>query len=268
MGDSLTLLFPPSLGQIRAHARAEVLSQSLGSRLGRPVEVVVAPSYQTLEDRVLACDVDLAWAPPTICALVEPSARAIFKVVRRGLSSYYGALVCRAGEPPAFADGGLRAAWVDPLASAGHLLPLDYLRGEGLDPDAVFAAQEFLGSYQAALLAVLSGKADVTAIYCREPSNEAAARSLEENVGASAVHLCPVAFTKDAPSDGLIATDRVTEPIIDRLERAVDGSLGPTLLLELFDADRLERSGPGDYAALRRALRRSKSTSTSTREDG
>lgn len=256
MGEPLSLLFPPSLGQIRAHARAEVLSESLGVRLERPVEVTVAASYQELEERVLDATVDLAWAPPSICARVEPTARAIFKVVRFDCSSYFAALVGRAAEPPSLALlDGARAAWVDPLASAGYLLPIAHLRHLGLEPDEVLADQEFCGSYQGALLAVLSGKADIASIYCRERTEEAARRSLAENVGASAVHLAPIAFTEDAPADGLIVTERVDdEALIGRLERAVDGSLGPTLLLELFDADRLERADPGDYAALRRAL--------------
>jgi phosphonate transport system substrate-binding protein len=252
----LSLLFPPSLGQIRAHARAEVLAQSLGSRLGQSLEVTVAASYGDLERRVLEAEVDLAWAPPSICARAEREARAIFKVVRFGCSSYHAALVGRADDPPAIETGaGLRAAWVDPLATAGYLLPLAHLRQLGRDPAEAFASETFAGSYQGALLAVLSGSADVASIYCTSPTEEAAQRCLEENVGASAAHLTAVAFTPAAPADGLIVTARVkNDELIDAVERAVDGSLGPTLLLELFDADRLERAAPDDYAALRRAL--------------
>lgn len=255
MSAALTLLFPPSLGKIRAHARAEVLSQSLGRRLDRSVAVSVADTYSALESRVLGCETDLAWAPPSICARAEPGAAAIFKAVRFGESSYNAALIGRAsGTPSIDALDGLTAAWVDPLSAAGYLLPVAYLHRRGLDPGTLFASQEFSGSYQGALLSVLSGKADVTAIYCHGTSEDAARRTLRENVGASELHLAPFAFTDAAPSDGLIATSRVDAGLIDALERAVDGSLGPTLLLELFEADRLERAAGDDYAALRIAL--------------
>ena len=255
MDGPLTLLFPPTLGKIRAHARAEILSESLGSRIHHAVQVSVADSYGALEARVLGGDVDLAWAPPSICARAEPSAAAIFKAVRFGESSYNAAFVGRASDTPSLDElGGLRAAWVDRLSAAGYLLPVSHLRGLGLDPASLFSQQQFCGSYQGALLAVLSGKADVTAIYAHGTTEEAARRTLRENVGASEIHLAPFAYTEAAPSDGLIATARVPGPVIDAVERAVDGSLGPTLLLELFEADRLERAGHDEYAALRVAL--------------
>lgn len=255
MNAPLSLLFPPTLGKLRAHARAEILSESLGRRLARAVEVEVAGSYGELESQVLGGAIDLAWAPPSICARAEPSAAAIFKAVRFGESTYNAALVGRASDTPAL-DGlaGLRASWVDQLSAAGYLLPFAHLSGLGLDPAALFASQEFCGSYQGALLAVLSGRADVTAIYCHGTTDAAARRTLRENVGASEIHLAPFAYTEAAPSDGLIATARVGDDVIDAVERAVDGSLGPTLLLELFEADRLERAASDEYAALRIAL--------------
>lgn len=255
MDGPLTLLFPPTLGKIRAHTRAAILSESLSRRLDRAVAVSVADSYTALESRVLDGDIDLAWAPPSICARAEPSAAAIFKAVRFGESSYNAALIGRASDTPELdALAGLRAAWVDRLSAAGYLLPFAHLSALGLEPVALFSGHEFCGSYQGALLSVLSGKADVTAIYCHGTTEEAARRTLRENVGASEVHLAPFAFTEAAPSDGLIATARVNGDVIDAVERAVDGSLGPTLLLELFEADRLERAGAGEYAALRVAL--------------
>ncbi len=256
-GDALTLLFPPTLGQIRAQTRAEVLSGSLGRRLGRPVKVDVAESYEQLERAVLAAEVDLAWAPPSICAAADPDAAAIFKVVRFGESSYNAAFVGRAVNPPSM-DGlqGARAAWVDPLSAGGYLLAVAHLREAGLEPSELFSSEKFFGSYQGALLSVLSGNADITTVYAHGKTDAAARRTLVENVGASASHLKPIAFTGAAPADGLIATSRLrgNEALLAALERAVDGSLGPTLLLELFEADRLERAERDEYQALRLAL--------------
>ena len=40
---------------------------------------------------------------------------------------------------------GLKAAWVDPLSAGGYLLPLAWLRGQGIEPNLVFDRQETSG---------------------------------------------------------------------------------------------------------------------------
>lgn len=255
---ALTLLFPPSLGRLKASTRADLLAQTLSRRLGTPVAVHVAESYGALERAVRDGDVALAWAPPSICARIEPRARAILKAVRNGRSSFRAAVVCRRTEPVDLArPDTIRAGWVDPLAAAGHLLPLAFLRAHGVDPDGL-AEQRFHGSYRDALLALLGRRCDLAAVYAHDASEDAARRILAEFVGASEVDLSLVGFTGETPADGLILSPALDPDQADRLvvslAAVTDGSRGPTPLLELFDAETLVPAGPDDYAILREAL--------------
>lgn len=256
---SLTLLFPPSLGRIKASARAELLAESLTRRLGDRVVVEVASSYGDLEERVLSGDVALAWAPPTICARAASSARAILKSVRRGRSMYRAALICRVDdELDADHLQGKRAAWVDPLSTAGYLLPLAYLRGRGHEPEDTLGEQRFVGSYRDALLAVLGREADITAVYAPTATESDARSNMSDHVGAAEVQLRPFAYSEETPADGLILSTKLSasdaDRLIENLSLVTDGSKGPTLLLELFDAETLIPARPDDYTALSRAL--------------
>jgi len=254
---SLVLLFPPSLGRLKATARAQLLADTLTRWLGQAVHVEVAETYAELETRVLQCDVDLAWAPPSVCARAEKDAPAIFKSVRQGRDHYRAALVGRARSLPAIDNlRGLRAAWVDPLSTGGHLLAVSLLAARGLDIKTLFSEQRFYGSYQGALLAVLGGDADVGAVYSHGDDEAAARETLVSHVGASEVELAPFAYTDPSPNDGLIVTSRPSNvrPLIADLAHVTDGSRGPTLLLEIFEADTLIRAEPGDYSAVGRAL--------------
>lgn len=253
----LKLLFPPSLGRVPASARAELLEQWFGRHLDLQVEIEVAPTYEALRRSIERREVDLAWAPPVVCAAVQKVAHIIFKAVRAGHSTYLAALVGREGELRSLDDlEGRHAAWVDRLSTAGYLLPISHLRGRGYDPDALLAEQSFLGSYTHALRAVVERNADVAAIYVRASNHEAARASIQEVLGGSS-RLEAVDFTAEVPSDGLVVIDRPAHSdihqVVDRLRGVSDGRTH-TMLLTIFDADALEPAHPGEYDALREAV--------------
>lgn len=253
---TLRLLFPPSLGELKATAKAERLADSLAQQIGTRVAIKVARTYGDLEYRVLHGLVELAWAPPSICAKAEPGALAILKAVRGGRASYRAALVGRVSDSPRIDRlSGKRAAWVDPLAAAGHLLPLAHLRGRGIDPATTFREQWFVGSYRAALLAVLTGDADVTSIYASAEDVGAVRETMREHVGNKERELVPFAFTEDTPSDGLILGGKIvpadTERLVSLLCPPPDPGRARSLLLETLDAEALVPAVRGDYATLR-----------------
>ncbi len=254
----IRLLFPPSLGELKATARAELLAKSLARRLGQEVQVEVARTYEELEKRVLADEVELAWAPPLLCARVEPTARGILKAIRHGRASYRAAFVGRAGESLDVSRlAGKTAAWVDPLSTAGYLLPRAHLKLLGQDPDKVLGGQRFLGSYRDALLAVLSGAADFASIYTPGADEAAVRGGLAQHVAGEEKRFASFGTTAEAPNDGLVVTARLSaaeaEKLLEALLPLTDGSKGPTLLLEVCDAQAFQRARPGDYRVLRSA---------------
>lgn len=253
----LTLLFPPSLGHVAASARAELLAQWFQRRLDMEVSIEVAASYEALRTTIERREVDLAWAPPVICAAVQRTSLAILKAVRSHSSSYQAALVVRRGEAITLHDlRGRRAAWVDRLSTAGYLLPVAHLRDRGYEPDDLLEGQVFVGSYGRAMSALLEGEADLASIYVSSPTADGAQASLRELLGESATRLRAIDFTAASPSDGLVVVDRSahgdSRQVLDKI-RALTNGRTQTLLLTVLDAEALELARPGEYDALRRA---------------
>lgn len=251
----ISILLPPSLGALRANARAEVLAEWMHRKLGLATEVRVASSYDVLAASLLDAQVDLAWAPPSICTQVEPHVPAIFTAVRGGRSSYCAAIVALAGRFTSVEQlRGTTAAWVEPRSNGGHLLAAALLRAHGLDLDRDLADQSFHGSYRDAVRAVLAKRADFTSVFTPAPNAAALRRPLQDLAGSAATELAPVAFTVSAPSDGLVVTRRLMSPgprgIVPWLEPLIDGSDQGSYLLLLLEAERLVRASPNDYATI------------------
>lgn len=251
-------MFPPSLGHIAASARAELLTQWFLRRLGVEVTIDVAKDYEEMRRAISTGQVDLAWAPPVVCAAVQRSSLAILKAVRSGRSSYRAALVARRNEVGSLSDlQGARAAWVDRLSTAGYLLPLAHLRATGFEPDDLLGEQIFVGSYGRAMQALLERQADLAAIYVHNSTHEAAEASLREVVGGDAPRLVALDFTRETPSDGLVIVERPehsdSHEVLRQIRELTSGNQH-TLLLTIFDAEALEQAHDGEYAALLEAM--------------
>lgn len=251
---------PPSLGSEMARERADRLAAFLQRALGKLVEVSVASSYETLAKDLLSGRADAAWAPPFVCARMEAmGVRVVVRGVRRGMSSYRSALVCRAGAGLTVERlKGTTAAWVDRDSVAGYLLPTAYLKAQGLEPARAFFAQHFTGSYQGALESVLDGKADVASVFC-PPSSTGLTYStgVEDVLGPGAGRRFElIAYTDEAPNDGVPVAMGLQPQLVTALESTLLGlqssADGVSLLKDIFNAERFEPSPRMGYRALYR----------------
>lgn len=256
---SMRFALPPSVGMPAANERARALESYLGKAFGRPVEVVVSPSYEALARELLTGKSDAGWAPPFVCARIEAmGVRVLLRGVRAGASSYRSALVCRADKPLTIDQlKGMNAAWTDRDSVGGYLLAMAYLRGKGLDPTRLFGSQTFEGSYHAALEAVLAGRAAVTSVFAPVGApGKPAKTGLDELIGSKADQFHVVAFTEDAPNDGVAVSMSVTTPVVAELEKTLlalsDSSEGAALLKDAFNAERFEVAPRMGYRALYR----------------
>lgn len=206
----IRFLVYPTLGEVREHVRAEFLGRILAERLGRPVVVDVASTYEMVEQELEAGRVDIAWATAEQCDRYELEAWAVLRAVRIGRWYYHAALLCRADEPLRLDTlKGKRAAWVAPLSTGGHLLAKRHLTELGMPPSDVFSEQRFMGSYKRAFQAVLHGEADVTSVYASHADEHTVRAFLAERLGADERRLMPFAFTGQTLADGLILTRRL-----------------------------------------------------------
>ncbi|MFO0684086.1 MAG: PhnD/SsuA/transferrin family substrate-binding protein [Sandaracinus sp.] len=255
----LRLLLPPSVGVARAKARGELLEASLSNELGDTVVVEVASDYAAVTRGVREAAVELVWAPSAVCAEIEDDARSIWKTVREGRSAYRSALVARVDARLSLERlAGKRAAWVDALSIGGYLLVRGHLRDRGLDPDAVFASQRFLGTHPAALEAVLDGTADVAAVSVPGPDAEHVTQALALHAGrAGATQLSAIATTDPAPNDALVVTKALdaerAAALVGRVFPPVGRGRVAALCLAM-EAEGFERAQPGEYRKLRALL--------------
>jgi signal transduction histidine kinase len=224
------------LGVVKEHVRAEFFGRALSQRIGRPVIVEQARTYEAVEEALSEGRVDMALATAEQCNLFEPQSRAVLRAVRAGRWYYHSAFICRAEDSLSLEKlRGRRAAWVDPLSTAGYLLPKRHLESLGLKPSELFAEQRFYGTYRQALLAVLSGEADVTTFFTTHMEEYMVRALLAERVGQEERRLRPFAFSSPTLADGIIITHRMEEAEAARVVSAItamshdEGGLEPVL---------------------------------------
>lgn len=253
-----TFLVPPSLGAARTQARAELLEGSLGHELGVDIRVGVPRDYDDLARTLLAKQAELVWAPAAVLAQLD-EARAVLRAVRGGQGTYHSALVARADGATTMATlSGKRAAWVDRLSAGGYLLPISWLRSQGIEPNIVFEKQDFLGSHRAVIEAVLDEHYDVAAV--STPTRDAVAleRALAFYAGGAAPKLMVIGVSDAAPNDALVITTKVdaetAERITNKLVPPPNKGRTPSFLLTAMEAERLERTTLDDYRAMRSLL--------------
>ncbi|HYI01738.1 PhnD/SsuA/transferrin family substrate-binding protein [Hyalangium sp.] len=242
MSPPIRFLLYPTNGVVREHVRADLFGRVLSQRLGRPVIVEVARTYEEVVQELAAGRVDMAWATAEQCDQFEPQARAVLRAVRAGRWHYHAALVCRADAPLTLERlRGTRAAWVAPLSTGGYLLPRRYLETQGLSPSELFSEQRFYGSYRKALLVVLSGEADFTAQYTTHPDEHTIRAHMADRIGADECRLKCFAVSGPTLSDGIILTSRLAEEDAAVLISVLTGMLhdgsGMEPLLGLFNIE-------------------------------
>ncbi len=252
----LRFVLPPALGEIRAGGLATQLQRFLTEKLDDEVNVYVAPDYAAVEDDLLFGSADAAWGPPSVCARLQSAGgRFLLHAVRRGASRYRAGLVCRKGEGPSLDDvTGLRAAWVSPDSTAGFLLPRQWFRDRGIDVDTAFDDVRYLGSYLAAVRAVLHGEADLTAVFASVEDADTPYTALDELSPEEQDKLEIFAYTAERLNDGIVIApdcDRARlESLRDLLRHAHDSDDGREVLRAVFNADRLVPTDAAAYAAI------------------
>ncbi len=257
---TLSLLLAPSIGTARAKARAELLSNALSSTLGEETEVQMPESYDELTLRALEGSAHLIWAPPSLCARLDDTARAIYRCMRRGRGTYRSAIITRRDDVEDLDQlEGRRAVWVDPLSLGGHLLAVDYLRSEGLEPASVFAEQSFAGSYPEALRRVVHERADVTAISTPDGAEQSISASITLFGGTlQAERLTSIAVTQETPNDALVFSTALpadrAEELAARAFGTEDAPKTPSSLCMALEADGFERVEVSAYETVRRLL--------------
>jgi phosphonate transport system substrate-binding protein len=247
---------PPVLGARRVRALAARLETVLTAGLDQPVTVRVAGSYEHLEVMLLGGGLDVAWANSLVVArAVAAGSTAMLQSVRGGRRTFRAALLARRSSNLSLSSlSGTRAAWTDPDALGGYLLPLEFLRSRGYAPESLFASERFTGSYPGAIARLLDGSADVAPTYAHSDDAGELLALLEAQLGPVAHELTALAFTEEIPSDGVVVAPYVPAAkaimLRDRLRELLSAPAAAQVR-QLLDVDELVPARPAAYGALR-----------------
>lgn len=255
---ALRFALPSSLGP-GSDQRAARLQHYLQSALGRELEVVVPSSYEQLGRDVLNGRFDAAWAPPFVCARLEAmGVRVLLRGVRQGSSTYRAAFVTKRDSTLTMETlAGTSVAWSDRDSVGGYLLAQAYLREKGVEPSKTFSRQQFMGSYLAALEAVQAGMVDLTSTFASPARpGKPDVTAVEEFLPGKTQEFRVLAYTQEAPNDGVAVAMTAPAAIVADLEKALLGlhqsEPGRLLLESCFRAERFELAPRMGYRALYR----------------
>lgn len=250
---------PPStvLAELPRYARA--FDGLLAPIVQAKVDVTVSHSYDVLARNLLSGAVDLAWAPPFVCARTEPDgARVLAQAIRGGHAAYASAFVTAdAARTSLAALKGAHAAFVDENSVAGYLLPLAHLTERVGDPRRYFGKVTFAGSYRAALALVDEGRADVCCVHALPGDPQSARRAIAAHLPEHRLDYTVVDVTATTPSEAMVLSPgaiarmpALADRLVDAFTRMRDSRAGAELLDTLFLADRFAKAERGAYRAL------------------
>jgi phosphonate transport system substrate-binding protein len=159
----------PEMNVFKQKQRFKLLSDYLTKKTGIPVEVTILSRYGNIIEQFTGEKMDGAFFGSFTGALaieklgVVPLARP---VNLDNTSHYRGYIFVRKDSAIRTATDmkGKKMAFVEKATTAGYIFPRAYLREHGItDMDRFFSDSFFAGSHDAAINAVLSGRADVGA---------------------------------------------------------------------------------------------------------
>ncbi len=248
--DEIRIGLLPEMNVFKQRQRFDPLAQYLSEKIGVKVRLTMLSRYGNIIDRLKKEKVDGAFLGSFTGTLaihqlkVEPIARPINL---DGTSTYFGHIFVRK-------DSGIKdvadmkdkiLVMVERATTAGYIFPSAYFKRNGVkDIDTYFKDHYFSGSHDAAIFAVLNGKADVGAakntIYDRIKENEP---RLEKEVVI-------LESSPRVPSNGLCVISSMNSDLKSKLKEAlltIHNDPKGKNVLQKFGAHRFVETAVKDY---------------------
>lgn len=168
---SLRLAVIPIKSSEQMIAEHQPLLERLSQAAGVPVELVIAPSYESVVDAIISGGADLARLGPASYMLAHRRDPRIEPFATFTLSAgpytpagnhYQALLLTRAEGPDDYAAlRGKRVALSDPASTSGSLVPqVEFAAQVGSPLASYFGALVYAGTHDKALEALLAGRVD------------------------------------------------------------------------------------------------------------
>jgi phosphonate transport system substrate-binding protein len=195
------------------------ITEMLSARLGIPVEGFVSTNFAGLVEAMGTGRVDVAFFGPAalVQAMDRHGARVILANVRRGATTYRAQFNVHAtSELQRFEDlKGKTIAFVDPASTSGYQFPYVFLLHEfGIDAHNDMQAI-FVGSHDAAILAVYNRDVDVAVSF--EDAREVLLTDFPDVMDEVRV----LGYTSPIPNDGVVVRAGLPEELVAAITAAL-----------------------------------------------
>ncbi|MFZ5444358.1 MAG: phosphate/phosphite/phosphonate ABC transporter substrate-binding protein [Myxococcota bacterium] len=249
----LEFAVPPSLGALKASTTASHLGAWLRRHFGGRLEFKfrLVSSYAELSTALTSGQVQLAWAPPMVCAQVmRQGGTALAQCERDGQTTYRAAFLSHERHRLDLAAlEGISVSWVARESTAGYLLPRAWLARRGVDLARAFRQETFSGSYHLSLVALVSGKAELATTYA-PPASVGEGTGLERVPPPLRAGLVVLGYTDEVANDALVAAPGVDAEVATLLREYFLSADDSETLGALFGATRLVPVGADAWRAL------------------
>src|SRR5918995_1639556 len=214
---ALRVGFVPAEDAQQVMQNAQPIVDILQKQLGMEIQPFVAADYTGVVEALRVNKLDVAFLTPAsyVLAKNEANVKVVLKSERKGIASYYAAIITRA-------DSGIQRledlrgrtfAFGDALSTTGNIFPRKMFKERGIDPVRDFKQILYSGGHDATVLAVLHGKVDAGATYANSPNSEDTAwmRYLKDPQDVRKIRA--IAFSEPIPADNLVINGNLDEAI-------------------------------------------------------
>lgn len=257
-GPPLYYAHPPTYSPENIKKGFAPLTKYLQRKIDRRVEVVVTKDYATLKDDLIKGSIHFANLSPLLFVQARNQTPDIVPLVSHtyeGARTYQGYLVTRTDSGISSAEeiSGHHFCYVDRGSTSGYLLPRQFLRSKGLDPDRVFKAATFSGSHEQVMRDVVARKCDAGAVYSGAFASAA-------DLGVASSNLRLIAVAGQTPWDVICASPKLPREVTEKLRKAltdfqVERDLGRKIVSDIFRIDGFVEPHLDDFNEIEEAAR-------------
>jgi phosphonate transport system substrate-binding protein len=254
--------FVPAEDAQQVMQNAQPIVDILQKQLGMEIQPFVAADYTGVVEALRVNKLDVAFLTPAsyVLARNEANVKVVLKSERKGIASYYAAIITRA-------DSGIQRledlrgktfAFGDALSTTGNIFPRKMFKERGIDPVRDFKQILYSGGHDATVLAVLNGKVDAGATYANSPDSEDTAwmRYLKDPKDVKKIRA--IAFSEPIPADNLVINGNLDEAIAKKVEEIFlqlsRDPKGKQMMRDLYQIDGFVPATDRDYDSVRQAF--------------
>ena len=254
--------FVPAEDAQQVMQNAQPIVDILQKQLSMEIQPFVAADYTGVVEALRVNKLDVAFLTPAsyVLAKNEANVKVVLKSERKGIASYYAAIITRA-------DSGIRRledlrgktfAFGDALSTTGNIFPRKMFKERGIDPVRDFKQILYSGGHDATVLAVLNGKVDAGATYANSPAGDDTAwmRYLKNPEDMNKIRA--IAFSEPIPADNLVINGNLDEAIAKKVEdiflQLSSDPKGKQLMRDLYQIDGFVPATDRDYDSVRQAF--------------